>query len=846
MWNASERSRERLKEKAGELFFASGYTQDVIPVEDIVNGLVKLKNGDYIKILEINPKGFSKLKNRDKNATINSYRMFLRNAPGNMQFKVITEKTDTHALLAPYVERYEHETDPVMKLLREDNLKLVTRLSTQEAVTKRYFLIIRYEGNPYSGTVSSDPAQIALDMKSEENEIDAALRACGNSIIRHTNEREFIEETLYRHFNRRSSASETVSERKGRLRRDISDLAFYYGDTEKQLYVPVTSVIAPRGIEPFYDCMVADGKYFSYLTIREDGYPQRVYASWVDMLTNINCDFDMYLEEQPKDQMINSLERSISQHSVLAKYQTERSGQGDLSDAIAAADYMIQALRTSEKFYYCTVIITVTGDTKEELITNRGTMIRSLNSTSIKCAVAKTDLMDYFRMTMPLMQINKRITARFRHNMTTEGVAGCYPFDEQRLRDEDGMVIGRNRDNASLALYNPFDTNRYNNANIGIFGTSGSGKTFFSLMLATRLRLNDIGVFFVLPEKGYEYKRAVQFMNGTFIDFSAGSEQCINIFDIMAEADLDAQTMADFEVTKRSKLQQKIVEIKTFFELIFNRSEGMDPIRESLLTTALTELYAQYGITTDNRSLYGPDGRKKTCPTIGEFYEYIKDDPDMREFITVLKPYITGTKSNLNGQTNIDLTGKVIAFDVTNNDKQDLPLFLFLALNLCYSKMKENRTDRYALFIDEGWKMLVNRNAAEFINELIKIVRGYAGSAIFATQNLGDVVSAPGGQSIISNLQAKFLLKIGNGEEEINKSLFLLTDEEVKRISEQKKGTITFLANKENYQLLTAASARETDLYTTDPHLVKAAHQRINEELKTIGKYIKDLNGGNG
>lgn len=813
--------------------FPTGNVQTFLPVDHIKNGIIKLKGkSEYIKILEINPSGFSRMKNKDKAVIIQRYQQFLKTAPDDFQVKIITEKTDVAPIIRQYTEMYDAETNPYVKKAREDNLRLLTSLSRNESMSKRYYLIFKYHGNLYTGDWADSEEQIAAEMRDEANYINQNLKRVGNTIIHHTDEDAFLRETLYRFFNPQSSQKETVQDRYERIENDLRELQFNRDGRWDEIAVPDSSLIASRGIKPGYDYIIVDGIYYSFIALKEDMYPARVVPAWINSYANANCDVDIYFEKEERDRVIDSVERSISQHSVLMKYQNEKSSQEDMMDAINAASFILDKVRQHEDFYYCMILFTVKGRSYEELRMNRGLILKTMRQEALGGSVALAENEDYYKMAMPFMQVNKGIFKKFKHNMTTEAVSSCYPFDEQRLKDEGGMIIGKSTYGGhALAAFNNFDTHRYVNANIGIFGPSGSGKSYFSMLLARRLRLNNIGVFFVLPIKGYEYKYSTETLGGQFIDFSGGTKYCVNLFDIPAEEDLDAQTLQDLEVTAKSHLQQKLIEISTFFELLLNEPNGIDRESAAKLDTMVVSLYKNYGITSDNSSLYDKNGQKKVCPTIGDFYNFIKDDPDMRTFTTVLSPFIYGRLSNFNGQTNVDLSNKMIAFDVSNNDATYMPVLIFLALNCCYGKMRENRTDKYALFIDEGWKMMNNQNSSEFVNELVKIVRGYAGSAIFATQNLRDVVNRPCGESIISNMASKFILQIGNGEDEINRTLFKLTEEQMDEIQNQEKGHISLIANKEIYSITTATSKIEDATYTTDPSKVKEAKKLVEQFL---------------
>ena len=65
----------------------------------------------------------------------------------------------------------------------------------------------------------------------------------------------------------------------------------------------------------------------------------------------------------------------------------------------------------------------------------------------------------------------KKVTKR---NVLTSGLISTYPFISSSLFDEEGIFIGTNIYNNSLIFIDRYNTNKYKNANICIFGTSGA------------------------------------------------------------------------------------------------------------------------------------------------------------------------------------------------------------------------------------------------------------------------------------------------------------------------------------------------------------------------------------
>lgn len=135
------------------------------------------------------------------------------------------------------------------------------------------------------------------------------------------------------------------------------------------------------------------------------------------------------------------------------------------------------------------------------------------------------------------------------------------------MSDKDGIMIGVNKANSSLVIIDIFNSLKYKNANIAIFGTSGSGKTFLMQLMALRMRRKNIQVFIIAPDKGHEFARACNNIGGEFIQISPSSSNCINIMEIRP-ADMETRDLLDGYTSERSELASKIQSLHIFFSLL--------------------------------------------------------------------------------------------------------------------------------------------------------------------------------------------------------------------------------------------------------------------------------------
>ena len=66
-----------------------------------------------------------------------------------------------------------------------------------------------------------------------------------------------------------------------------------------------------------------------------------------------------------------------------------------------------------------------------------------------------------------------------------------------------GIFYGLNLHNSSPVIIDHYDTSRYSNGNMAVFGMSGAGKCLFLLLLAMRLRMQGVRVYIIADEKGF-------------------------------------------------------------------------------------------------------------------------------------------------------------------------------------------------------------------------------------------------------------------------------------------------------------------------------------------------------
>lgn len=113
-----------------------------LPIDKIENGVIYTKDHRYVKVLEVEPINFLLRSAREQRSIIYSFISYLKISPVKIQFKVLTKRADINRHTDIVRREMEQETDPHCRMLQEDYLKLVGRIGSREATTRRFFVML--------------------------------------------------------------------------------------------------------------------------------------------------------------------------------------------------------------------------------------------------------------------------------------------------------------------------------------------------------------------------------------------------------------------------------------------------------------------------------------------------------------------------------------------------------------------------------------------------------------------------------------------------------------------------------------------------------------------------------
>ena len=813
-----------------------GASQEEIPVKNIYDGIVETYSGKFYGYIEILPINYYKKSYSDQVDVIRSYLDLFTDDFYRFHIKIMSDGAEPTDLINNIKSRNRREKDPKVISVLNDYVQFIYYLSSARSVTKRYFFIWEYTGT--NGKLQIDTDAILEEMFESRALAIQILNNCGNLCVEPMDGDNYTRLTLkflYYFYNRRSVKYESMDMRGDRL---LSDVNYYNTHTEgKKKKLLYSDVLAPKGL--YFDnrhFMQMDGLCYSYVGIDGNSWNTEFNMNWLDNLTLNHplIDTDIVVKRAPR----SAVKVSMAGYNKIAK-EVINNSRYDYSIVKALAkkradtSVIENGMKNGQNLYETGIFYTLRSESPKKLKKFQTSLENKIvKQMHLKTTSSYNRIYEYFKMTSPFVNYTKPF-ADIKHDLLTEDLACTYVYTAYKITDSDGFVLGRNVDkNTTMIAINNFFTKRYSNANMIILGTSGSGKSFTNMMIGRRMFFNGIRCFFIIPKKGYEYRRCVEAVNGSYIPLYPGSPFCINVLDIRPESVVDASKLSEDVVLKNnvSLLSQKVNFLITWLRLLACEESSEDYKRWfskksiSRLNSKIIELYNRFGITDDNDSIYKDKqkGILKDFPIISDLYKVLKEDPDTADITELLDVFVHGNCQNMNGQTNVKIHKGFNLYDVDedNIDSSLFPAFLFMAFDNCYSMVKENLAQRDAIFLDEVWKMLVNEQAAKLVENMVKIIRGYGGCSVVSTQEMKDLLrdrDKQYGASILGNADIKILLKMNKQDLDLVQKNCELSESEKQTIKNfPAHGRAMVVTNTDKIVVNMDTTEMERRDYTTD------------------------------
>jgi hypothetical protein len=499
-----------------------------------------------------------------------------------------------------------------------------------------------------------------------------------------------------------------------------------------------------------------------YVTFAVDRYPgEEIEPGWLLPLLSFKGELHIGVHVLPleTDRMLSVLQQRIRNLRAddLARQESGTLGRNEVG-ALPDALNVHQALaRNEEKAFAVSLYLTVGADDSAQLRDHIETLEASCRRMMLRV------VQPFFEMRQGLLSswpLGMDLLGR-EQILHTSGVMTLFPWLQEDLADPEGHYWGYNKDTGGLCVFDPFDEERFSNANIAVLAHSGAGKSYAAASVVLSAYTRGIGAVVLDPEA--EYGGMIRGLGGTYFHLAAGSGHAINVLDPLLFA-------ADGE--------DSTGQLSDVLDLIGLMCGRLDEVER-----------AQLEVVTRSLLTGGMD-----TPVLGDVWEALEKAQPGSRVGTILRRWVSGDLGRLfSAPTNVDLGAALIGFNLRDlNEELIAPAYLLLA-NWLWTALRRERRPRH-LLIDEVGLLLEHEPIRRFLIRLARRIRKYAGSLILVSQNPGDFFETKDGAVLATNPSILLLGSQKHSEAVKLHKAFNLTERQVNYLETAERGDFLLIA----------------------------------------------------
>ena len=516
----------------------------------------------------------------------------------------------------------------------------------------------------------------------------------------------------------------------------------------------------------------------SFLEILAPELNDRMLSDILDLENGIIV--NLHIRSIDQSEAIKTIKRKITdldKMKIEEQKKAVRSGYdmdiipSDLATFGSEAKNLLQDLQSrNERMFLLTFLVVNMADTKRKL--DNDIFATAGFAQKNNCALTRLDYLQEagFMSSIPLGENLIPI----QRGLTTSSTAIFIPFITQELFQRGAaLYYGLNALSNNMILC---DRKQLKNPNGLILGTPGSGKSFAAKREMTNAFLiTDDDIIICDPEA--EYFSLVQRLGGQVIRLSPagkgmdGKPQYVNPMDInlnYSEDDNPLALKSDF--------------ILSLCELVIGGKEGLQPVEKTVIDRAVRNVYRPF--------LADPDPTK--MPILGDLYnELLKQpEPEAARIAAALELYVSGSLNVFNHRTNVELSNRLVCFDIKQLGKQLKKLGMLIVQDQVWNRVTVNRAEKKATryYMDEFHLLLKEEQTAAYSVEIWKRFRKWGGIPTAITQNVKDLLSSREVENIFENSDFVLMLNQAQGDRAILAKQLNISPQQMKYVTHTEAG----------------------------------------------------------
>ncbi len=700
-------------------FYIPRSVQQSIPVDEIFADGIWRSGEVFSQMWRISDINFSMLSDSNKRILQSQYGVVYAGIPSDCwaKFCITSQHMDEKSFRKSIL--YQPEHDGHDDLRQEKNDHLIACASDVGNVIQQKFLII--------STVKRNVREARDRLRQIQGHLISSLSALGCTVTNVTcNERLEILHNFFR-----------IGE-EGHFQFDLSECQ-RLGNDFKSAVCPDTLNFKRSHIE-------IDGRFAKCMSISH--FPQQLNDRFITTLLQqvpyIILSIDV-VPVEPEDAMQALEEVRMAVDAEKARFNRRAVDKLDFTASIPPRTL---AQEETMKRYYADI----TEDDQQMMLSMLSVayFADSLEDLALETDALKTTAVNYnCRFTELFFQqedaFNTAMPYGLRrlenvHTMVTKNVTALVPFNTQEVLVPGGIYYGVNDMSGNLIVGLRTELM---NGNAMILATSGSGKSMFTKQEIMELFLRFPKARFYLVDPENEYRPLVEELGGIVVDISVESRTYLNPLEYKPEPGSD--TLPN---------EAKVEFILSLCEQIMGKNNGYIGDK-SIIDNSLRNIYAPYV-----KANYKGD-----CPTLHDLWKDLKEQPLERakEIALALEVYVNGSLSMFAKPTNVDMTNRLICFNIQSLGGQLKAVAMLYMLEFINTRVMTTERSSSAcatwVYFDEIYLLLQNELSAQFLFTSWKRFRKYNAFATGITQNIEDCLSNSTAYAMLANSEFVCMLR---------------------------------------------------------------------------------------